>query len=482
MKTLTTPNDPEQVLIKEKNFTVKHRSCFIVNRRGIFFTLFYFALLTSFMSCKKEGLNTSSTSSSFSSSFSSSSSDLKNANTYSSEIIRKWIVMQLRLMRDATGIPNNAFSRYYAYSGIAALEALTPGLPESEALSGKWNGLAGLPLAEKSKSYYWPASVNMALATMNRDIFIAASSADKATIDSLETALNNSFLSISNTEIINRSNSFGKSIADVVFNWSETDGYKNANNAYTPPIGFGLWVPTPLAFAKASTPYWGDNRPIVAGSITNTQPGAPMPYSEEPSSPFFHMVKQVYDASQNLTPEQISMALFWRDIPGVTSPGHWLSILKQVLQQTHASIAKAALAYAVTGVCLNDAGISTFKTKYHYNQVRPITYIRNIMGFTTWNSTLPTPAHPEYSSAHAVISSATADALTAIFGNIGSFTDHTYDYMGFAPRTFISFEAIAKDAGNSRLYAGIHYQPSIDTGLIQGRKVTINIFKILNLH
>ena len=98
------------------------------------------------------------------------------------------------------------------------------------------------------------------------------------------------------------------------------------------------------------------------------------------------------------------------------------------------------------------------------------------MGHTTWASLLTTPAHPEYSSAHAVISAATADAFTALFGNIGSFTDHTYDYMGFEPRTFNSFRAIGVDAGNSRLYAGIHYQPSIDTGLIQGRKVTELMF------
>jgi hypothetical protein len=484
MKTLTTPNDSPQVLTEGKNLTIKHHSCFIISRRGISFLLFYFALLTSFMSCKKEGLNTSSTSSSssFPSSFSSSSPDLKNAQTYPSEIIRKWIAMQIRLMHDATGIPNVAFTRYYAYSGIAALEALTPGLPEGEALSGKWNGLTGLPLKDKSKSYYWPASVNTALATMNRDIFIAASSADKTAIDSLETALNNSFLSINNAEIITRSNTFGKSIAGAVFNWSETDGYKNASNAYTPPVGAGLWVSTPPALAKASTPYWSSNRPIVESSIINTQPGAPIAYSEDPSSPFFHMVKQVYDASQNLTPEQINMALFWRDIPGVTGAGHWLSILKQVLQQTHASIAKAALAYAVTGVCSSDACISCWQTKYHYNMVRPISYIRNVLGFTTWNSTLSTPAHPEYSSAHAVLSSATADAFAAIFGDIGTFTDHTYDYLNFPPRTFTTFKAIGEDAGNSRFYAGIHYQPSIDTGLIQGRKVATNILNTLNLH
>jgi hypothetical protein len=456
MKTLSTP----------KNFRK------ILTGKVFYYILLYFVLLTGFVSCMKEGPITSS----------SSPSDLKNAHTYPSDVINKWIVMQLRLMRNATGIPNVAFSRYYAYSGVAAVEALTPGLPTSEALSGKWNGLTGLPIADKSKPYYWPASVNAALAMMNRDIFTAANAADKAAIDSLETALNNSFLIIKNADVITQSNTFGKSVAGAVFNWSETDRYKNASSAYPPPVGTGLWVPTPPALAKASTPYWGNNRPTVCGSGVNTQPGAPIPYSEDSSSSFFLMVKQVYDASQNLTLDQKNMALFWRDIPGFSSPGHWLSILQQVLQQTDASIAKAALAYAVTGVCLNDACISCWQTKYHYNLVRPITYIRGVMGFTTWNPLLTTPAHPEYSSAHAVLSSATADAFTAIFGDIGSFTDHTYDYMSFTPRTFSSFKAIGEDAGNSRLYAGIHYQPSIDTGLIQGRKVTANILKTLALH
>jgi hypothetical protein len=156
--------------------------------------------------------------------------------------------------------------------------------------------------------------------------------------------------------------------------------------------------------------------------------------------------------------------------------------LQQVLKQTNSHLDKAAMAYAVTGVCISDASISCWQTKYKYNLVRPITYIRNIMGFTAWNSLITTPAHPEYSSAHAVVSAATADAFTVLFGNIGSFTDHTYDYLGFAPRTFSSFHAIGVDAGNSRLYAGIHYQPSIDAGFIQGRKVTANIFGRLGLH
>jgi hypothetical protein len=116
---------------------------------------------------------------------------------------------------------------------------------------------------------------------------------------------------------------------------------------------------------------------------------------------------------------------------------------------------------------------------YHYNLVRPITYIRAVLGFSGWNSLLGTPAHPEYSSAHGVLSSATADAFTQVFGENYPFTDHTYDYLGFAPRSFNSFQAFGEDAGNSRLFAGIHYQPSIDTGLLQGRKIAQKIINSL---
>jgi hypothetical protein len=183
------------------------------------------------------------------------------------------------------------------------------------------------------------------------------------------------------------------------------------------------------------------------------------------------MVKQVYDASQILTDDQKGMAMFWRDIPGVSSPGHWLSIVQQVVRQTNSSLDKAALAYALTGAAINDGLISCWQTKYKYNLVRPITYIRNVLGFGTWSSFLTTPAHPEYSSAHAVLSVAAAEVLEKIFGNIGSFTDHTYDYLNFAPRTYPSLSAIGEEAGQSRFYAGIHYKPSIEAGIKQGKKV-----------
>lgn len=403
-------------------------------------------------------------------------------SSYSSEVLDKWMTMQLRLMRNATGIPNHAFSRHFAYAGAAALESLTPGLPVYVKKYGKWNGLSGLPVPDHSAKYYYPANVNAAMAAINRALFSNASSSDKLAIDSLEQALNASFLTTNPQSLITTSSNFGKAVAAAVFNWSETDGYKSAGNPYTPPVGPGLWKPTPPAFANPATPYWGKNRTVIGGSTVNTLAAAPLAYSTDSKSPFFAMVKQVYDASQTLTDDQKAMATFWRDVPGATSPGHWLSILQQVLHKKTTALDKAALAYALTGAAINDGLISCFQAKYQYSLVRPITYIREVMGQSSWTSFLTTPAHPEYPSAHATLSSAAADVLQKLYGNIGSFTDHTYDYLGLAARTYTSLRAIGEEAGQSRLYAGIHYQPSIDAGIIQGRKITANIFLEHNPH
>lgn len=399
---------------------------------------------------------------------------------YSSDVLDKWMTMQLRLMRNATGIANHAFSRHFAYAGVAAFESLRPGLlAHGLQWSDKWNGLTGRPVFNHAKKYYYPANVNAAMAALNRAMFPNASAADKFAIDSLEAVLKQEFLADHPESMITTSSNFGKAVATAIFNWAETDGYKKANNPYTIPTGAGLWKPTAPAFANPATPYWGNNRTIIDGSIDNTQPGGVFEYSTDPASPFYNMVKEVYDASLILTDAQKAMAMFWRDIPGVSSPGHWLSILQQVVKQTETNLEKSALAYALTGAGINDALIACFEAKYEHNLVRPITYIREVLGYTTWNSFLGTPAHPEYSSAHSSLSVAAARIMEKLFGDIGSFTDHTYDYLGFAPRSYSSLVAIGVEAGRSRFYAGIHYNPSIDAGILQGNKVAENILNTI---
>ncbi|HXB31365.1 MAG TPA: vanadium-dependent haloperoxidase, partial [Puia sp.] len=365
----------------------------------------------------------------------------------------------------------------FAYSGISAYESIDPGLASWK---NKYNGLSGLPETEKNKRYDWSASVNASLAEFNRSFFTSSNlnATDLAAIDSLENAIYSTFNGDGN-EVLNRSVAFGKSIADAIFAWSLTDSYIQ-NNAlpYTPPVGPGLWIPTSPALPAG--PFWGNDRRIIANSGDNDAPGSPIPYSTDPSSDFYKEVNDLYQASKVLTTDQKNMALFWRDVPGVSTPGHWMSIAQQAINQSHSRLDKAALAYALTGICVNDAVITVFHYKYVYNQVRPVTYIRGVIGDVTWSSFIPTPNHPEYPAAHAVVSQAAAEGLTAVFGNIGPLTDHTWDYLGFPARTFNTFREFALDAGNSRFYGGIHYQPSINTGLIEGKTVGSNIVNDLS--
>jgi hypothetical protein len=405
----------------------------------------------------------------------------KPSSMYSADVLDKWIGMQLRLMKNATGIQNQAFSRHYAYSGVAALEALAPGLPSHSKWTKKWNGLTGLPTPQYLKRYYYPANVNAAMAAINRAMFPNAGSADKMAIDSLEAAFNTQFLKTQPASVINRSNQFGKAVADAVYTWCETDDYKNANNDYTAPTGPSMWVPTPPQFSKPAAPYWGNNRTIVTGSLANAEPPAPIPYSEDSKSEFYKMVKHVYDVAKNATDDQKAAATFWRDVPGVSSPGHWLSVLQQLIRKTNTKLDKAAVAYALSGAAINDAIISCWKTKYKYTLVRPVTYVSNVMKDTTWKTNIGTPGHPEYSSGHAVLSGAGAAVLQEIFGNVGTITDRTYEYMGLPARTYPSITAIAVEAANSRVWAGIHYQKTADLGLIEGQKVASNILAKQNL-
>ncbi len=395
-------------------------------------------------------------------------------SSFSSEVIEKWAALQLRLMKNTTGVPNHAFGRHYAYSGVAAWESIAPGMPGYVQLKDQWNGLTGLPQAH-NKKFYWPANANAALAAINRSFFPNASVTDKAAIDSLETALNNQFLTKTTATVLNNSAEFGKQVAVAVYNWASTDGHNAPNPPYVPPVGDGLWKPTAPG-QVAATPYWGKNRTIIKGSINGANLPAPPAYSTQPGSAFHNMVKEVYDASKVITPDQNAMAIFWRDVPvGATTPGHWLSVLEQVLDHENASLSKAAVAYALTGAALNDAAIAVFVAKYQYNLVRPVTYVREVMGDAGWNPVLGTPGHPEYPSAHSSLSYAVTNVLTKLFGSSGTFTDHTNDYLGIAPRTYTSYNAMGEEAGQSRLYAGIHYQFSIDKGLWQGKKVASNI-------
>ena len=57
----------------------------------------------------------------------------------------------------------------------------------------------------------------------------------------------------------------------------------------------------------------------------------------------------------------------------------------------------------------------------------------------------------------------------------------SYVFRGWPARTYNTLFAAAEEAGISRLYGGIHYLPSINTGLSLGKDLGNRIGSI-NLH
>ena len=271
----------------------------------------------------------------------------KPTKEYPSEVAIKWMDMQLRLFRtNATPIGGLPPQRYYAYSAIALYESVVPGMPAYQSLSGQLTDMPAMPETLPGYAYHWAACGNATLAAMTRNFFPNTSAANKASVDSLENALNSVYQTeVNDNDEFQRSVNFGKAIAQLIFDWSKTDGASVANASYTLPVGAGLWVPTPPAFAAPFGPYWGNNRVMVAGSLNGSAPPPPPTYSTDPSSDYYQMVKEVYDISQTLTPEQTATALYYKGNPGYGG-GHYLHIIKQVLEQENPQLDITSLVFA----------------------------------------------------------------------------------------------------------------------------------------
>jgi PAP2 superfamily len=271
--------------------------------------------------------------------------------------------------------------------------------------------------------------------------------------------------------VVERSNRRGVEVAAAVLEWAKGDGghegyLRNFPASYVPPVGPGLWVPTPPGFLPALQPFWGRNRCLALEGAADCPPGAHPPY---PGSRFHAEALEVYETVNALTPEQETIARFWSDDPGATAtpPGHSVSIATQVLRREGASLAAAAETYAKVGIAVCDAFVACWHQKFVYNLLRPVTYLRRLD--PDWLPVLVTPPFPEYPSGHSVQSGAAYQVLTDLFGDNYSFLDDTHNARGFAPRGFGSFLEAAAEAAISRLYGGIHFRAAIERGLVQGR-------------
>jgi hypothetical protein len=99
-----------------------------------------------FCSCQKEVTTRQFEQNSVTTNRNSQDGHLKQTKEYSSEVVLKWIDMQLRLFRtNATPIGGLPRQRYYGYSAIALYESVLPGMPAYQTLSGQLTDMPAMP-------------------------------------------------------------------------------------------------------------------------------------------------------------------------------------------------------------------------------------------------------------------------------------------------------------------------------------------------
>ncbi len=101
-------------------------------------------------------------------------SNLKQTNTYSSEVVSKWLDLQNQILLQPQDINpgfENFIPRFYSAVGIAIYESVVPGMQGYQSLSGQLVEMPAMPAILQDKEYHWAASANASIATIFRSFF-----------------------------------------------------------------------------------------------------------------------------------------------------------------------------------------------------------------------------------------------------------------------------------------------------------------------
>ncbi len=399
------------------------------------------------------------------------------------QVATQWYNLMLNLTRHTATYSPPVAARTFAYIGLIAQETVASQRKTLRSMAGQLNGFQAVSQVDAKLQYSTAAVLHGAFSSAIEKLYGNTGPTGQRVFISLNNKLSTELSSQIKADILERSLMYGRKVATEILAFAATDGGASISN-----LGFPLtypkasnpqdWIPT-AALGMQQTPLlpnWGQNRPLVMKTSNGCALPAPLVYSSDKASAFYKEALEVYETVKNISPEQKQIARFWSDDPmlTVTPPGHWINIVLNLALEKNWQLEQFVESQTRVGLAVNDAFIGCWQTKYQYNLLRPITYIRRHID-PAWEAILPVPPFPEYPSGHSTQSGAAAGVLTAMLGENYAFTDTTGSNNGLAARKFVSFNAAAEEAGISRLYGGIHYRTAVTRGLEQGRCIAAKI-------
>ena len=136
----------------------------------------------------------------------------------SAQVATVWYKLQIRMMLQANPATNNPLNaESFAYIGIGLYEAVRSGIKNSISLSASLYMMPQMPQKDNN-GYDLVVSANAALASLVRSMYTWLTTANMASIDSLENAYNQMALPM-NSEKFLRSQAYGRAVATAIRNW-----------------------------------------------------------------------------------------------------------------------------------------------------------------------------------------------------------------------------------------------------------------------
>jgi len=175
------------------------------------------------------------------------------------------------------------------------------------------------------------------------------------------------------------------------------------------------------------------------------RPGPP-PYPG--SEQFKKELAEVQSIKREGNSREWQIALYWADGAGTyTPPGHWNEIASAKFASEKLNELRIARAYSLLNMAMADAAICCWDTKAYYFTARPSQIDPKI-------KTIGLPNFPAYTSGHSTFSAAAASVMGFLF-----------------PAETAKYDALAKEASESRIYGGIHFRADCEVGLRCGTAI-----------
>ena len=296
--------------------------------------------------------------------------------------------------------------------------------------------------------------------------------------DDLDTKLAASLDEVKNPDALARGVALGAAAAADLLALRANDG-SNVVTPYTPTLLPGRWRPTPPANAPALEPGWGNVTPFGLSSGSQFRSAAPYELDSAEYAADWVEVRDYGSATSTVrSADQTSYAHFWYEPSAVG----WNRLARAALALRHKNIWKSARLFALMNMAIADGYIASFDSKYHFDNWRPITAIREAdtdgNPATTpdpaWTPLRPTPPIPDQTSGHAAAGFAARAALVEVFGedvNRPITMTSTTAMPAGSTRSWSSFTQAAHENAESRIVVGIHFRKACDDGETQGRAV-----------